>query len=196
MPDSSRTGSVSDGIRVPRRPRLASRHHPVRLRIAAVRRPAGGRLLRERGLDTPFILISGTVGEELAVSAIKRGADDYLMKDRLARLGSAVLNALTAKRMRDERLHWRRRQGRRRTIPPDLRKHRRHHLDVRHPVDANHVGEPVRTATDGPRARGDRRREDRRFSDASIGGSRHGETPEGPGRVRCRRRRITSHPDD
>ncbi len=61
-------------------------------------------LLRERGLDTPFILISGTVGEELAVSAIKRGADDYLMKDRLARRGSAVLNALTAKRMRDERL--------------------------------------------------------------------------------------------
>jgi len=60
-------------------------------------------ILRERGFDTPFILISGTVGEEIAVSAIKNGADDYLLKDRLARLGFAVAHALENKQIRDER---------------------------------------------------------------------------------------------
>ncbi len=61
------------------------------------------KLLRNRGLDIPFILISGALPEQEAVSAIiKHGADDYLTKDRLARLGSAVSNALDSKRLRDE----------------------------------------------------------------------------------------------
>jgi PAS domain S-box-containing protein len=51
-------------------------------------------LLRERHLDTPFIIVSGNIGEELAVSAMKQGAADYLLKDRLARLGPAVLRTL------------------------------------------------------------------------------------------------------
>ncbi len=59
-------------------------------------------LLRERGLDIPFILISGTIGEEVAVDAMKRGATDYLLKDRVARLGSAIARALEQRRMRDE----------------------------------------------------------------------------------------------
>ena len=48
------------------------------------------KLLQERALDLPFILVSGTVGEEIAVAAMKAGAHDYLMKDKLARLGPAV----------------------------------------------------------------------------------------------------------
>lgn len=60
-------------------------------------------LLRERGLDTPFILISGAVGEEVAVSAIKKGVDDFLLKDKLMRFGSVVTRALDDKRLRDER---------------------------------------------------------------------------------------------
>lgn len=60
-------------------------------------------LLKKCGFDVPFILISGTVGEELAVEAIKRGASDYLMKDRLARVGSAVTQALEQCRLRRER---------------------------------------------------------------------------------------------
>jgi len=52
------------------------------------------RIVKERGLDIPFILISGTIGEEIAVEAMKLGADDYLMKDRLARLGSAIQSVL------------------------------------------------------------------------------------------------------
>ena len=61
-------------------------------------------LLMQSGLDIPFILVSGTIGEETAVAAIKSGATDYLMKDRLARLGSAVTHALEAFRLhRDKR---------------------------------------------------------------------------------------------
>ena len=62
------------------------------------------KLLRERRLDIPFILISGTLAEEEAILAInKHGVDDYLAKDRLARLGSSVTNALASKQLRDER---------------------------------------------------------------------------------------------
>jgi len=47
-------------------------------------------ILRETGLDVPFILISGIVGEERAVQAMLAGAHDYLMKDNLARLVPAL----------------------------------------------------------------------------------------------------------
>lgn len=60
-------------------------------------------LLRERGLDIPFILVSGRVGEDFAVDAMKRGACDYLLKDRLARLGEAVRRAIEQRRLREER---------------------------------------------------------------------------------------------
>jgi PAS domain S-box-containing protein len=58
--------------------------------------------LRECGLDIPFILVSGQLGEEAAVEAMKLGASDYLLKDRLARLGAAVEGALEDKRLRVE----------------------------------------------------------------------------------------------
>lgn len=60
-------------------------------------------ILKERGLDVPFILISGTIGEDLAVEAIKLGASDYLLKDRLVRLGTAVTQAIMEGRLRRER---------------------------------------------------------------------------------------------
>jgi two-component system, cell cycle sensor histidine kinase and response regulator CckA len=60
-------------------------------------------LLKKSGLNIPFILISGTVGEDVAVEAMKHGATDYLLKDRIARLGIAVERALEQKRLRDER---------------------------------------------------------------------------------------------
>ncbi len=59
------------------------------------------RLLQERGLDIPFIIVSGTIGEELAVSAMKEGAADYLLKDRLARMGQVVAQALEQKQLRE-----------------------------------------------------------------------------------------------
>lgn len=46
-------------------------------------------LVRQSGLDTPFIIVTGSF-EERALEAVRRGADDYLLKDRLERLGPAV----------------------------------------------------------------------------------------------------------
>ena len=61
------------------------------------------KLLQESGLNIPFILISGTVGEDVAGEAMKHGATDYLLKDRIARLGVAVEQALKQQRLREER---------------------------------------------------------------------------------------------
>lgn len=47
-------------------------------------------LLKKTGLETPFIIISGTIGDDIAVEAMRMGANDYLMKDKLARLGPAI----------------------------------------------------------------------------------------------------------
>ena len=58
--------------------------------------------LKERGLDIPFIIISGNIGEELAASAIKQGAADYLLKDRMVRLGPAVKQALTNREVQQQ----------------------------------------------------------------------------------------------
>lgn len=59
-------------------------------------------LLKESGLDLPFIIISGTIGEDTAVDAMKLGASDYLLKDRLARLGQAIRHALLQTKLRRE----------------------------------------------------------------------------------------------
>jgi PAS domain S-box-containing protein len=59
-------------------------------------------LLHERGLHIPFILVSGTIGEEIAVEAMKHGSSDYLLKDRIARLGGAVRRALEQQRLYEE----------------------------------------------------------------------------------------------
>jgi two-component system cell cycle sensor histidine kinase/response regulator CckA len=48
------------------------------------------RILKESGLDLPFIIVTGSVGEDLAVEAMKAGAHDYLLKGNLARLGAAI----------------------------------------------------------------------------------------------------------
>lgn len=60
-------------------------------------------ILRERKIDIPLILVSGTIGEDLAVEAIKLGASDYLLKDRMGRLASAIMQAVSDGRLRRER---------------------------------------------------------------------------------------------
>ena len=47
-------------------------------------------ILRDANPDLPFILVSGTVGEEIAVNAMRNGANDYIMKDNLTRLIPAI----------------------------------------------------------------------------------------------------------
>jgi len=54
--------------------------------------------------DKPFIFVSGVMGEEVAIDALKRGATDYVLKDRLSRLGPAVQRALREAEARRERL--------------------------------------------------------------------------------------------
>lgn len=61
------------------------------------------RLLQDRALDIPFIVVTGSIGEEAAVECMKHGAADYLLKDRLARLGPVVAHALEQRRLRDEK---------------------------------------------------------------------------------------------
>lgn len=60
------------------------------------------RHLHLRDVDLPFIIVSGSIGEEQAVSLLRHGAADYLMKDRPDRLGAAVAQALEQKRLRDD----------------------------------------------------------------------------------------------
>jgi CheY-like chemotaxis protein len=50
-------------------------------------------LLHERDIDVPFIVVTGNIGEETAARCIKQGASDYLLKDRLERLGDAAKRA-------------------------------------------------------------------------------------------------------
>ncbi|MEW7986522.1 MAG: EAL domain-containing protein [Candidatus Thiodiazotropha sp.] len=57
-------------------------------------------LLRQQNLDIPFIIVSGGIGEEAAVDALRQGANDYVLKDRPARLGEAVRRVLVDKQLR------------------------------------------------------------------------------------------------
>ncbi len=60
-------------------------------------------LARELAPDTPFIFVSGTLGEEYAIRALKNGATDYVLKTNLIRLPAAVERALEEARARAER---------------------------------------------------------------------------------------------
>lgn len=65
--------------------------------------PAALELLKERDLDLPFLIVSGAIGEDRAVAAMRAGAHDYLPKDSLARLGPAIARELKEAANRRER---------------------------------------------------------------------------------------------
>jgi signal transduction histidine kinase len=60
-------------------------------------------IAKERVPNTPFIFVSGVLGEEVAIELLKQGATDYVLKTHLARLGPAVHRALREARERRER---------------------------------------------------------------------------------------------
>lgn len=60
-------------------------------------------ILNETNLDIPFIIVSGQIGEEVAVEAMRAGCRDYIMKDKLARLGPVVQRELDELNARIER---------------------------------------------------------------------------------------------
>ena len=61
------------------------------------------KIVKESSLKIPFILVTGTVSEEFAVTCLKEGADDYLLKGNLTRLPSALLNAIEKEEAEYER---------------------------------------------------------------------------------------------
>ena len=65
--------------------------------------PAALAVMQQHGQDIPFIVVTGSVGEDAAVAAMKAGATDYIMKDRLQRLAPAVLRAVADAAVRRER---------------------------------------------------------------------------------------------
>jgi PAS domain S-box-containing protein len=81
---------------------------PPDLILADFRVPSIGALdvldvLRERQLDIPVIVVTGTLSDEIAALCIKQGAVDYVLKDRLVRLPAAVERALDDKKLRSDR---------------------------------------------------------------------------------------------
>jgi PAS domain S-box-containing protein len=65
--------------------------------------PAALATLQQTGLDVPFLVVSGTMGEDVAVGMMKAGAHDYLLKDHLARLVPAVKREVREAHIRQER---------------------------------------------------------------------------------------------
>jgi two-component sensor histidine kinase/FixJ family two-component response regulator len=61
-------------------------------------------VLHETGLDIPFIVVSGAIGEDLAVAIMKSGAHDYILKSNLTRLAAAVEREVREARARQDRL--------------------------------------------------------------------------------------------
>lgn len=61
-------------------------------------------LIRGQDIDWPFILVTGTVSEEFAVDIIHQGADDYILKNNLTRLPTAITRAIEKKRISREKL--------------------------------------------------------------------------------------------
>ncbi len=64
--------------------------------------PRALELLRQHAPEVPFIVVSGAIGEDAAVEMMRQGATDYVLKDRLKRLGLVVRRALEEKRLREE----------------------------------------------------------------------------------------------
>jgi PAS domain S-box-containing protein len=60
-------------------------------------------LVTSRGVDVPFIVVSGTIGEEIAVRVMKAGASDYVMKDKIARLAPSIERELREAQSREAR---------------------------------------------------------------------------------------------
>src|SRR5690606_36022180 len=66
------------------------------------------RLARDLAPETPFIYVSGTIGEEVAVESLKNGAVDYVLKSRLSRFPAAVKRAVHEAKQRAERMAFQR----------------------------------------------------------------------------------------
>jgi CheY-like chemotaxis protein len=87
---------VDSEARLPARAGPALGHHRLRLQPAGVSRPVALDLLKAHGMDIPFVLVSGEIGEDTAVEAMRNGASDYLLKNNPHAAGAALLHAIEA----------------------------------------------------------------------------------------------------
>jgi DNA-binding NtrC family response regulator len=77
--------ALKDALENEMRDLITAEHSMPHFRSAAALK-----MLQEKGLDVPFIIVSGTIGEEAAVAAMRAGAQDYLIKANLKRFIPAV----------------------------------------------------------------------------------------------------------
>jgi len=113
----------------------------------------------ERAPDTPFIFVTGALGEELAIDLLKQGATDYVLKDRLSRLPVAVNRALREVEERKERertraelerVEMQRRENERWIVLGQMASGIAH--DIRNPINfvslaLNHISDKEKTGT-------------------------------------------------
>ena len=100
-------------------------------------------LLKARGLDVPFILVSGEIGEDTAVEAMRNGASDYLLKNNLARLVPALLHAVEATETRHARVQADRELGASKQRLRELAQHLQNSIEQERAAIAREIHDDV-----------------------------------------------------
>jgi signal transduction histidine kinase len=100
-------------------------------------------LLRKRDELTPFILVSGEIGEDVAVEAMRTGASDYLLKSNLARLAPAMLHAIEAAEARRAKVAADAELARSRTRLSELAQHLQARLEQERAAIAREIHDDV-----------------------------------------------------
>ena len=100
-------------------------------------------LLTARGGDVPFILVSGEIGEDTAVEAMRNGASDYLLKNNLARLVPALLHAIEAAQTRRARQRADRQLGESQQRLQELAQHLQTSIEMERTAIAREIHDDV-----------------------------------------------------
>ncbi|WP_284617084.1 hybrid sensor histidine kinase/response regulator [Aquabacterium humicola] len=100
-------------------------------------------ILQDSGLALPFILVSGEIGEDTAVAAMRSGASDYLLKNNLARLAPAVEHAIEANRERLARIDFERELAASRQRLSELAQHLQTSVEMERAAIAREIHDDV-----------------------------------------------------
>ncbi|MCA0240747.1 MAG: histidine kinase [Proteobacteria bacterium] len=101
------------------------------------------RIVRERDAVVPFILVSGEIGEDRAVAAMRSGASDYLLKDHLARLAPALEHAIDAARTHAAKLQADRELAQSRQRLAELARHLQTRVEAERAAIAREIHDDV-----------------------------------------------------
>jgi len=100
-------------------------------------------ILRASGRDIPFILVSGEIGEDTAVEAMRHGASDYLLKNNLARLAPALMHAVEATETRRARQRADQELGESRQRLRELAQHLQNSIELERAAIAREIHDDV-----------------------------------------------------